>query len=251
MIRLAKNLREQIFQYVPSFAAEENASKIYKTIIDLEDDISQKKNIYPGKIVYVFETKKYYLIDLSIDGSVEFSPTITTEWINHLDTIKDNVDVVTSDYELPGYTNLWVYDELIKGDELNIPTTDGQTPISKNSEIQWVQSEIRYVGDLSTAGTTVANIDLLPIDTMKIFLTVKGTSLSGIGLYTSTIILSKDKDDEAQFSEYAILNKNDLDIEFDCFLDTINNKWVLTLTKTTADFTIQDTIIKLQLTNFL
>ena len=250
MIRLAKNLREQIFQYVPTFAAEENSTKIYKTITDLENDISDKKFIYPGKIVYVFETKKYYLIDLEIDGSQEFSNVITTEWLNHLDAIKNNNDVQTVDYELPGHINTWVYDDLIKTD-LDVPSQDGNTLISKSGEINWVQSEVKFVGDLSTTGTIVTEFNLLPIDTIKIFLTVKGTHSTGPALYTSTIILSKDINDEAQFSEYAILTRNGLDIDFDCFLDTINNKWIIRLTKLDNNYTIQQSMLKIQLTDFI
>jgi hypothetical protein len=250
MIRLTKNLREQIFQYVPSFAAEENATKVYTTIASLEQDITNKKHIYPGKIVYVFETKQFYIIDLLIAGNKKFSDDIKNAWINQITLLQGVKDIVTTDYELVGFVNKWTYEPLFST-RITVPEENGKIMISKNGEIAWIENEIRFIGNIGITPTLITAFDLIPLQAMKIYLLVNGVKNGNISCsYTSTIILNKNNN-EAQISEYGIINTNNLDIDFSCSFDNINEKWNILIKKNEHDYVIQNTIMKIQIMSFL
>jgi len=251
MLRVAKNLKNIVYQMVPSFAGEFDVTKTYQTIANLETDITNKKFIYPGKIIFVFETKKLYYIDLEIDGNSELTSTITTEWLAHLDTIKNSVDIISEDYELAGYTNTWVYNELINSSALlNVPGADGEAILSKDGDAVWVKSIMQYSGDLSSAiGTLVAEIPLMPNDGFQIYLYVSGNKASVPAKYSSSIDLLESNED-IYMTEYSVINTNDLDITFTCLRNTISDNWEIRLQKSSTDYTISDVTLNLKLVNF-
>jgi hypothetical protein len=249
VFRVAKNIKENVYQFRPTYAGEIDETKVYNTISDLETAISNKEYIYPGKIVYVLETKTYYVIDLEINGDSEFPSGIKTAWLSQLTSLSGTKDLVTTDYELSGYTNTWVYDNFIKTD-IDIPAEDGFTVISKNGNIEWRQSEIKYIGDLSdTTGTEIARIELLPTEAIKFYLNVKGEYLLNEAKYSSTIAIIK-TDEDIKLSDYCVLDSNDLDIIFNISLDLINSEYILTLQKSSSDFNIIESVIKVEIVNF-
>jgi len=244
MFQVSKNIKETILQLLPSFAGEMDATKVYHSINDLGDDIINKRWIYPGKIVYVFETKKYYIIDLLINGQSDYSEVIKNLWLLHLLSIQGKKDFHSSDYELQGYTNTWVYNDLFQN-QLNIPSTNGQTIISNNGTVNWIQSELRFTNDISAVGgTIVATLPLMPNQGFNLFLMSIGDNSGTYCNYSSQIFVNREN-----FTEFAIQNTH-LDLTFNTFSDDLTNQWFITLQKNNPNIIINNTVMKIQLLNF-
>jgi len=244
MFKAAKNISDNISQYISTFASEIDATKTYISLSALDSDIANKFLIYPGKIVYVFETKKFYYIDLEIDGQSTFDSTIKTLWLAKLNNILSNgVDIITSDYELEGYQNTWVYNEVFDAG-IDIPNNTGYTPITNNGQLDWIQSEITLNTDISAQfDTTIFSMDYLPINGFTINTFVKGLENSTLCLYSSNINIIKG-DNGPDSIEYGVLNKNGLDIEFSMFYNNSIEKWEFTAKKNLNSIVINSIILK-------
>lgn len=222
-MQVAKNIRDNLFQFVSSFAGDMDATKSYRTLADLQSDIDAKQHIYPGKIVYVFEKKKHYYIDLWIDDQEVFDETIKTAWLAHMNSLP-NRDITTSDYELPGYTNTWKYNTFAHT-ELDVPEGSGYTISTVNGEIDWKKTTFEYTGDLSDVGpSTIFTLDILPLSGMKLFFKVYGTLQGGYASYGSTIQVMFSTTSNIMFTEYGVLSANGLDITADFNYDSINDR---------------------------
>lgn len=143
--------------------------------------------------------------------------------------------------------------EILSKDPLNIPEEDGRSIISKDGEVKWIKSEITFTGDIhNTIPTEITRFsNANDTDSIKIFLTVKGIKSGIKGIYTSNIIVSKENETTSQINEYGIINSNDLDINFEATIDTGNNEWVISLTKTDVDYQVQEIILKVQVMDFV
>lgn len=232
-MQVAKNLRDNLFQFVSSFAGDMDATKSYRTLADLQSDIDAKQHIYPGKIVYVFEKKKHYYIDLWIDGQEVFDETIKAAWLSHMNSLPDR-DITTTDYELPGYTNTWKYDTFAHA-ELDVPEGSGYTISTVDGAIAWSKTSFEYNGDLSAVGpSTIFSLDILPLSGMKLFFQVYGTLEGGHASYGSTIQVMFSTTSNIMFTEYGVLSANGLNIIADFNYDAINGKILFGLQKSSG-----------------
>lgn len=247
MIQTSKNTKDQIFQNIPTFAGELDRTKVYLTLSDLQSDILNKKYIYPGKIVYVFETKKLYEIDLEINGSSVFTPSITSLWKSHINTLIGNKDLKTSDYELPGYTNTWVYRELLNNNFIEITGETGYIPVSNNGSIDWRQYSITYNGDISDSTyTEIVRFSYIDVLSAKMFIFVNGEEGINVSNYTSTISFFRENNTGVYMNEYGVVTLNNLDIDINIELDIVSDEWVVSMKKNSSIYTIINTEITIQ-----
>lgn len=272
--KASQNSKLGLSQIVPNYASDLDKSKVYETLLELEDELDTVNNvntlsvIYPGKIVYVLETKKHYILDLEINSNIHFDETIQTLWVSHINSLNtQNTDISASNYFLvnnPDITSQrYVYYELYSQNIVPSDIEDGHSPITKDGELIWVK--VNYNGDFSesdiadesdTEKTFLFEVSGAVCDSIELFTSCKGykidknVSSQETTTYTSKLIIHKSNFDVQQ-TEYGVLSINDLDVIFDVDYNPIDNKIKILASKKNNDtnysFTVENIIMSVNI----
>ncbi len=242
MIKLSKNTKVLLGQVIPNFAGPIDRTETFSRLAELDGVILSKEFIYPGKLIYVLETGRHYIVTLSIADAagIKTEAELKEEWLQHVESLAGKKDLEPIDYELPGYENTWGYE--VFNSTLDAPSEKGFIPISNGNGLSWRQVSYSFNGDIDAIqDTLIASIPFADVSSIVLNTYVLGLNISTSSsiAYTSTISAALNgSTNDVEYSEYGIISTSDISINFSLAYDSTSQKLLIFAKKGSNDLAV-------------